>query len=81
MHYLLLTFSLIMHYLYRYICNLNVFIYLYRLLSAIKNIFIIINKFGIYPELQLSGNNKGVPQFHFLVIYLFLIKSIVKYAY
>ena len=37
MHYLLLTFSLILHYLYRYICILNVFIYVYRQLSAIKN--------------------------------------------
>ena len=37
MHYLLLTFSLILHYLYRYICILNVFIYVYGQLSAIKN--------------------------------------------
>ena len=36
MHYLLLTFSLILHYLNRYICILNVFIYVYGQLSAIK---------------------------------------------
>ena len=39
MHYLLLTFSLILHYLYRYIGILNVFIYIYEQLSAIKNLF------------------------------------------
>ena len=39
MHYLLLTFSLILHYLYRYICILNVFIYVYGQLSAIKNYY------------------------------------------
>ena len=37
MHYLLLTFSLILHYLYRYICILNVFIYVYGQLSEIEN--------------------------------------------
>ena len=40
MHYLLLNFSLILHYLYRYICILNVFIYVYRQLSAIKKMII-----------------------------------------
>ena len=40
MHYLLLTFSLILHYLYRYICILNVFIYVYGQLSAIKKMII-----------------------------------------
>ena len=29
MHYLLLTFSLILQYLYRYICILNVVVYVY----------------------------------------------------
>ena len=38
MHYLLLTFSLILHYLYRYNCILNVFMYVYGQLSAIKNL-------------------------------------------
>ena len=43
MHYLLLTFSLILHYLYRYICILNVFIYVYGELSAMKkNIMVLI---------------------------------------
>ena len=37
MHYLLLIFSLILHYLYRYICILNVFMYVYGQLSVIKN--------------------------------------------
>ena len=37
MLYLLLTFSLILHCLYRYICILNVFMYVYEQLSAIKN--------------------------------------------
>ena len=40
MHYLLLTFSLNWHYLYRYICILNVFIYVYGQLSAIKKMII-----------------------------------------
>ena len=40
MHCLLLTFSLILHYLYRYICILNVFIYVYGQLSVIKKMII-----------------------------------------
>ena len=43
MHYLLLTFSLILHYLYRYICILNVFNFVYGELSAMKkNIMVLI---------------------------------------
>ena len=42
MHYLLLTFSLILHYLYRYIFILNVFIYVYEQLSAIMNLYYIL---------------------------------------
>ena len=38
MHDLLLTFSLILHYLNIYICILNAFIYVYGQLSAIKTI-------------------------------------------
>ena len=34
MHYLVLIFSLNLHYLYRYICILNVYIYVYGQLSA-----------------------------------------------
>ena len=40
MHSLLLTFSLILHYLYRYICCFNVFVYVYGQLSGIKKYYI-----------------------------------------
>ena len=39
MHYSFLTFSLILHYLIRYICILNVFIYVHGQLSALKNLY------------------------------------------
>ena len=42
MHNLLLTFSLILYYLHRYICTLNVFIYVYEQLSEIKNLYYIV---------------------------------------
>ena len=46
MHYLLLTFSLNLHYLYRYICILNICIHVYGQLSAINNLHIIIVNFA-----------------------------------
>ena len=47
-----------MHYLYRYVCILNVFfIYVYGQLSAIKNLLFIIIK-GLYCCLIIHKTNK-----------------------
>ena len=44
-----------MHYLYRYVCILNVFfIYVYEQLSAIKNLYIIIIVFSYLDINQLG---------------------------
>ena len=57
MHYILLTFSLIMHYLYRYICILNVFIYVYGQLSAIKNLLLLLLCLMIKETLRQNKKN------------------------
>ena len=53
-----------MHYLYRYICILNDFIYVYGQLSAIKNLLItrsiIYNSFSGANEKKKSKSQSGV---------------------
>ena len=52
MHYLLFTYSLTLHYLYRYICILSVFIYVYRQFSAINNSYILYYPYGLLSEIK-----------------------------
>ena len=47
----MLTFSLILHYLYKYICILNVLIYAYVQLSAIKDL--------LYTAAKLKSTQKS----------------------
>ena len=49
MHYLVLTFSLVLHYVYRYICVINVFIYVYGQLSAIKDLLLLLLYYSKLP--------------------------------
>ena len=51
MHDLLLTFSLILHYLYRHICILIVFMYVYgQIIVCNKKIILLYNAYEIYAQ-------------------------------
>ena len=54
-----------MHYLYRYVCILNVFLYVYGQLSAIKNLLLLLLKFRTYRTIISKSRNFKFPKtFH-----------------